>query len=557
MKKSLLKKAVLIYPKFSGETFWSLRKSIEMYVPKNKFGLPRAQSPPLGLLSICGVLKKYYNVILLDRNVDPRASSLKKLISDENVCFVATGGMIGQEEDALHIAKVTKEFGKPFVIGGPFVDKKILGKSPLNGMDVIAVEGEAELVIEDILKDLLNKNFGTYYEGKHCLAKEFLVPDFSFINPNDYMSMAVQFSRGCPFSCEFCDITLRFGKGPRYIPEKKINEQFKQLYKLGWRGPIFIVDDNLTAYPSKAIETLKSVQKIEKELNHQFPKTTQVSLELSDDQMKELRNLLRETNFNMLFIGVETNNLESLKETKKNQNLRGEKTLKEKISLISRETKAGVMIGIIFGFDHDTLDSGGSLIEFCNSLPCATIMAGNMKIVPKTPLWERLVKEDRLNVSNFGSGNNSDGVFNFIPYNFSVEEGEKKFVEIQKGIYNEKAYFNRLMGQLKISGPSMAIPKVSIKESIYSIFKIFTKENARMYRKYLPTAIKIAYNRFGVKGITKMGHVIGIYLAMCSRYAHSEFMVHYLEEQVSKRKYEDWQKHSWKEMQERKGLLDN
>ena len=545
-------KAVLIYPKFYGNTFWSFKKSLELYVPKNEFGLPKRSLPPLGLMGLFRYLKPYYKkLILIDRNVDPRR--LRKIIS--NADHVYMGGMSAQEKGLMEDAKIIKDLGKPLILGGPIVDRTILEKEPLKSMKIIAVQNESELVMEDVLKDLSEKKFGNYYVGEHCRANDYFEPDFSCINLNNYISMAIQIGRGCPWNCEFCDITARFGRKARYSSKEKIRRQIKQLYDLGWRKDIFIVDDSFTALPwvPFAIESLKTLYEIEEELGHHFFKSAQVSLDLSNESenMREVRYWLKKTNFNMLFVGVETNNIESLKETGKNQNLfqgKKERSLKEKLAFISKETGAGVMLGIIHGFDNDTRESVDSLIDFINSTHCSIVMPGLLSAMPYTRLGDRIKKEGRFRKGDLGC--NTDGIMGFVPYNFSIEEAERDYVKILERIYSEKAYFKRIEREINFFNPQSTKGVISIKEGIHFALNLMTKKYAGIYWKNLGMANRIARKNSRFLS-PKYKSLMGLYFARCSRYTHFRSMIEYLQRRLKRKKYEEWEKVSWKEMQEK------
>jgi len=550
--KKIARKAVLIYPRFNNDSFWSLQRTLKKYIPKNEFGLPKRTIPPLGLMGVADYTKPYYEKppVIIDRNVDPRP--LEKLIADADHIYM--GGMAAQEEDFLESARIIANAGIPLIKGGTIVDKEFLEKNPLINMrEKIAVENEAEMVMPNVIDDLANQRFGGYYKGIHTPPEKFFRPDFSSINMNNYMSMPIQVFRGCPFDCEFCDITTRFGRKIRMTPWEYTKSSIQQLYNLGYRGSIFFVDDQFIGNPRETIELLKRIYKLEEELDYHFPKYTQVSLNLSDNSqvMRELRYWFRKTNFTMDFIGVETNNKASLKETGKRQNLRGETSIEDKLSFISEETGAANTIAMIHGFDNDSTSSIKSLTKFINRTSSPTVMLSLLNALPYTRLWNRLEKQGRLMKET--SGNNSDGTINFIPHNFSAQQAERNYVKILQGIYNEKAFFTRVMRELELIEPKTQKNRMSLMESlnfgIYFLTRLFTKENKTTFMKYLPHAHKIAVKRFGF-GTPKYWATIGLDLAHCAKFTHFKGQTEYLEEQLQQRKYEPWQLYSWKEIQE-------
>jgi radical SAM superfamily enzyme YgiQ (UPF0313 family) len=542
MISKLAHKAVLIYPKFHGHTFWSFERTLAKYIARNEFGLPKRSLPPLGLMGLFNHLKPYYDHLeLIDRNVNPLP--LEELIREADHVYI--GGMIAQQRGLLEDARLVKDAGKILIAGGPIVDEH----SPLMTMADHLVENEAEMVIGDLLEGLFHNNAEKLYRGTHAPPERFFQPDYSSINLENYQSMSVQITRGCPFNCEFCDITARFGRKQRIAPQEHTADAFRQMSQLGWGGTVFIVDDNLIGNPVEAIRLLKNIHKVETEIGYRFPKYGEVSLNLSDDTpvMAELRKWFRKAYFIDNFIGVETNNTKALLETGKRHNLRGEKTPREKLKLISQETGSNMMMGIIYGFDSDTPESVDDLIDFINSTHVPTVMVGLLQALPNTNLWSRMKQEGRL--VERATGNNSDGTMNFIPYNISEEEAEQAYLRILEGIYEEDAFFTRVKKSLGLVDPEVKGSPTSNAEKIYSASRILTKDNCRIYWRHLKEAHKIAKERFGfnTKGYW---YIVAEYLTYCARYTHMKAQVGFIKEQIASRDYEQWQMLSWKKFQE-------
>ena len=192
--KKIARKALLVYPKFYSFTFWSFQHTLEKYFPKNEFGLPIRSLPPLGLMGLFNHLKPYYDIIeLIDRNVNPLP--LEKLIKGADHVYM--GGMIVQEKGFLEDAKTVKDAGKLLIAGGTIVSES----SPLMSLADHLVENESEMVIDDLLEGIKNGNAEKFYRGTHTPPEKFFQPDYSSINMKNYHSMAVQITRGCPFSC--------------------------------------------------------------------------------------------------------------------------------------------------------------------------------------------------------------------------------------------------------------------------------------------------------------------------------------------------------------------
>lgn len=542
MINKIANKAVLVYPKFYAHTFWSFERTLADYIPRNEFGLPKRSLPPLGLMGLFNYLKPYYDHLeLIDRNVNPLP--LEQLIKEADHVYI--GGMIAQQDGFLEDAKIVKDLGKTLIAGGTVVDEN----SPLMLLADHLVENEAEMVIDDLLDGLLHGNAEKFYRGTHTPPEKFFQPDYSCINLKNYQSMAVQITRGCPFNCEFCDITARFGKRQRIAPWEHTEKAFKQMFQLGWGGSVFVVDDNLIGNPKETIELLKKIYKIETEIGYRFPKYSEVSMNLSDDTpvMSELRKWFRKTRFIDNFIGVETNNVAALVETGKRQNLNGATSPQEKLELISKETGSNIMMGIIYGFDSDTMESAGNLIDFINSTHVPIVMVGLLQALHKTKLWDRMKQEGRL--IDQATANNSDGTMNFIPYNLSEKEAEENYLKILDGIYGEEAFFTRVKKMLKLINPELQDSLVSNYEKIYCGIRILTKENSLIYWRHLKKAHKIAKERFGIN--TKgYWYILTEYMTYCARYTHIKAQVQHLKEQVKSRYYDQWQSFSWREFQE-------
>ena len=546
MVKRVARKAVLIYPRFYGHTFWSFERTLAKYIRRSEYGLPKRSLPPLGLMGLFNHIKHYYDDIeLIDRNVNPLP--LEELIREADHVYM--GGMIAQQKGFLEDAEVVKNAGKLLIAGGTIVDEH----SPLMELADHLVENEAEMVIDDLLDGLFHGDAEKFYRGTHAPPERFFQPDYSSINLKDYMTMSVQITRGCPFNCEFCDITARFGRKQRMAPWEHTENAFRQIFELGWRNSVFIVDDNLIGNPTRAIALLKRIHRLETDIGYRFSKYSEVSVNLADETpvMSELRRWFHKAYFVNNFFGVETNNTEALIETGKKQNLHGQKSIQEKLAFVSKETGSKMMIGIIYGFDSDTSESVDSLIDFINKTHVPTVMVGLLQAMPKTKLWERMGKEGRLFVET--TGNNSDGTMNFIPYNISEREAEQNYVKILRGIYSEEAYFARVKRALNLIDPRLEDKPTPYTGKIYSGLcsglRILIKENSSTYWHYLKEAHKIARKRFGFNS-EGYWYILTEYLTYCARYTHMKAQTKYMEKQIESRDYKQWQMFSWRTFQE-------
>lgn len=534
-------KAVLIYPEFdTQDTFWSYAQSLKMYAPPSEFGLPKRLLPPLGLMGLFNHLKPYYDELcLIDKNIDPR--SISEFIADADHVYI--GGMMAQEQSLIKLALEVKKVKKVLIVGGTAISPQ----SPLMQIADHLLENEAEGVIDELLEGLGKDNAKKYYKGGFNSPENFFQPDYAAINMQNYVHMAVQISRGCPERCEFCDIPSRFGKAFRVTPWQKTEQSFQQMKDLGWTGQVFIVDDNFIGHPRKALEVLKSLYKIGEKIGYHHPKYTELTLRLADESpvMAELRHWFHKANFINGFYGVETPNEASLLETDKRQNLRGDRSLVEKLRFISEQTGAGVMMGMIYGFDHDSDESVQEFIDFVNASHAPIVMAGLLNALPCTPLITRMQGEGRMIKAS--SGNNSDGIINFIPYNFSVQQAEQNYLRILQGIYHPQAYFKRVMRHLELIDPDLQSNYRAGNESLAYLYKILSKKHALTYWRYLPAALTIANRRCGFNTLGYIA-IVAEFFSLCGQYTHFSSQINAQRENIAQRNYSDSQSISWREL---------
>mgnify|MGYP000459211016 CR=1 FL=1 len=542
MVKKIADKAVLIYPEFdTQDTFWSYQRSLKIYAQTSEFGLPKRLLPPLGLMGLFNHLKPYYEQLsLIDKNIDPRP--LAQLLADADHVYM--GGMLAQQQSMLTLASEIKTLGKVLIVGGT----AITPNSPLIEIADHLIENEAEGVIDELLQGLTEGHAKQYYKGVISSPEQFFQPDYASVNLKNYVHMAVQISRGCPEKCEFCDIPSRFGKAFRVTPWQKTAASFKQLKQLGWVGQVFVVDDNFIGNPRKALEVLKQLYQIGEDIAYHHPKYTELSLRLADDSelMAELRHWFRKAHFINGFYGVETPNKASLLETEKHQNLRGEKSLVDKLRFISQQTGAGVMMGMIYGFDHDSNESVQEFIDFVNASHSPIVMAGLLNALPYTGLMARLQKQGRLIQSS--SGNNSDGIINFIPNNFSVRQAEQNYLKILQGIYQPAVYFQRVMRHLELIDPDLQSQYRAQESSLLPLVKLLSSENALVFWHYLPQAMACAKRRckFNSEGYRV---ILAEFFSLCGQYTHFRHQIKVQQNNIAQRHYQHLQKYSWKELQ--------
>jgi radical SAM superfamily enzyme YgiQ (UPF0313 family) len=418
-------KVLLVYPEFP-DTFWSFKHALPFEGKRSSF-------PPLGLLTVSAMLPKHWQKRLVDLNVE----RLKDSDLDwADVVFF--GAMIVQGPSLKDQMARAKRRGRRTVVGGPITSAPDAAISQADHV----VEGEAEDLIARLASDLERGTAQPYY--KATLMPDVTrvpLPDLHLARLGRYSSMSVQFSRGCPFTCEFCDIIEIYGRRPRTKTPDQVCAEFDQLYQLGWRGSVFMVDDNFIGNKNKVKALLPRV--IQWMHDHRFPFTlyTEASLNLAEEE--DLLAMMREAHFTRVFLGIETPVAESLKETTKFQNLR--KDLLESVKLI-QAYGLEVMGGFIVGFDNDPPDVFDRQIEFIRKAAIPLSMVGLLNALPNTQLWRRLKAEGRLLKASLGS--NTD--LNFIP-RMDAKELVDGYRRILQTIYSPREYFQRasdFLGQL-------------------------------------------------------------------------------------------------------------
>jgi radical SAM superfamily enzyme YgiQ (UPF0313 family) len=339
-----------------------------------------------------------------------------------------------QRDSALEIIERCRSHGRKIVAGGPLFTAS---HDEFEGIDHFVL-GEAEITLPLFLEDLKRGQPKPLYipEERPSMALT-PMPDWDLIRMKDYMTMSVQYSRGCPFDCEFCDISVLFGRKVRTKSSESIISEMEELYRRGWRGGIFFVDDNFIGNRAKLKrEVLPAMIEWQKNRKYPYYLTTETSIDLADDD--ELMEMMSMAGFQSVFVGVESPNDESLKECNKSQN-RG----RDMVASIRKMQRAGfeVLGGFILGFDSDPPSIFDRLTEFIKESGIVTAMVGLLNAPRGTKLYRRMKGEGRL-VKDI-SGNNTDMTMNFIP-----KMDRKKLIEgyrrIITDIYSARPYYRRI-----------------------------------------------------------------------------------------------------------------
>ena len=415
-------KILLVYPKYP-DTYWSFKHAL-------RFISKKAAVPPLGLITVSAMLPGNWQKKLVDMNVTTLTS--KDILWAD---YVFISAMYIQKESVDQVLKECKKYNAKIVAGGPLFTQEYNNYPQIDHF----ILNEAEITLSPFLKDLesghsLKKIYNTDEYADLTMTP---VPDYHLLSMKDYALMNIQVTRGCPFACDFCEITSLLGHKVRMKKTHQIINELEALYALNWRGPVSIVDDNFIGNKKEVKNNLlpamhKWMQK------HKYPFTfnTQTSVDLADNE--ELMTLMTETGFSSTFIGIETPDEMSLKECKKIQN--NNRNLLDSVKKIQ---KAGIQVsgGFIVGFDSDSPSVFQRQIDFIQQSGIVSAMVGLLNAPKNTKLYERLDAENRLTVE--ATGNNTDMSMNFVPkMNYQdLMEGYKKII---RNIYTAKPYYKRI-----------------------------------------------------------------------------------------------------------------
>lgn len=416
---------LLIYPPIP-DTFWSFKHAL-------KFVGKKVSCPPLGLATIAAMLPENWNPRLTDLNI--RELSLDDLVWAD---YALISAMTVQRESSRKAIKLCKDAGLTVVAGGPLftVEHELFPE-----VDHFVLN-EAELTLPEFLRDLFQGRAKRVYStDAYADIGQTPVPRWDLLELDQYVTMSVQYSRGCPFNCDFCNVTALLGRTPRNKSAAQMIAELDGLYAQGWRGGVFFVDDNLIGNKRRLkTELLPALIKWRKDKKG-VPFGTEASINMADDE--ELLAMMVEAGFDTVFIGIETPNEASLAECGKGQNIH-----RDLIRDVKRIQRFGIQVqgGFIVGFDHDDPDIFSRLVEFIQKSGIATAMVGLLQAPPGTRLFNRLKQAGRLRECI--SGDNVDGTTNILPV-MSLESLRDGYKDILRNIYAPKAYYQRVITFLR------------------------------------------------------------------------------------------------------------
>ncbi|UCG83430.1 MAG: DUF4070 domain-containing protein [Dehalococcoidia bacterium] len=416
-------KALLVYPRYP-DTFWSFRHALRIAGKKASF-------PPLGLLTVAAMLPDDWDKKLVDMNVSPLSNDDIKWAD-----YVFISAMVVQKDSVREVIERCKRFDTKIVAGGPLFTA---GYEYFSDVDHLVLD-EAEITLAPFLEDLEKGCAQHIYTSKERpdITKT-PIPQWSLLDMKKYSSTNIQYSRGCPYNCEFCDIIILNGNMPRTKSREQIIAELDALYNRGWRDGIFIVDDNFIGNKKKLkAEILPAIIEWQKARKYPSMLLTETSINLADDE--ELMYLMVEAGFDTVFIGIESPNEDSLVECSKHQNIK-----RDLVASVKKIQNHGLQVqgGFILGFDNDPLSIFRSQINFIQRSGIVTAMVGLLNAPPETRLYQRLKKENRLLEITTISGDNTDCTMNFVP-KMDRETLLNGYKSILATIYSSKEYYRRV-----------------------------------------------------------------------------------------------------------------
>jgi len=476
MKKET-KNILLIYPKYS-KTFWSFEYVMKILGRK-------AAYPPLGLLTVSSMLPGHWDKKLIDLNTNELNGS-----DIDWADYVFISGMIVQKESALKVIERVRQSGRPLVGGGPLFSTGSIDASLVDHLFL----GEAEDSIKDFVKDVHQDSLKKVYSTPgYPDIKKTPVPDWKLINIFSYHSMSLQYSRGCPFNCEFCDVVVLNGRIPRTKTKYQVISELDALYSLGWRGSLFFVDDNLIGNRSKLKNViLPAIIEWQQSKRYPFSFNTQVSINLSDDE--ELIKLMVDAGFTTVFIGIETPDETSLEECSKYHN-KG----RDLVGSVKKLQNSGLEVqgGFIVGFDSDTPSIFQRQIDFIQKSGIVTAMVGLLTALPQTKLYKRLSNANRI--TNESSANNTSfSTMNFKP-KMEIKTLFSGYKRIFETIYNPRDYNERIKIFIREFKPPkrkvlrIKIQKFHLRALFGSMWYLGIKNSGRKYFWLLLLWVSVKY----------------------------------------------------------------
>jgi radical SAM superfamily enzyme YgiQ (UPF0313 family) len=415
-------KILLVSPKIP-DTFWSFKHAL-------KFVSKKAAEPPLGLLTVAAMLPADWQKRVVDLNV--------RALTDNDVLwadYVFLSAMSIQEASARAVIEQCRRLGRKTVAGGPLFTSRY---DEFEGIDHLVLN-EAEVTLPAFLDDLAHSRAKPLYTSSQWAdLRTTPIPLWELIELRDYAIMNIQYSRGCPFDCEFCDITVLYGRTPRTKSAEQIIAEMDRLRMLGWQGHVFFVDDNFIGNKARLKkELLPALIEWMERNGHPYTLSTEASINMADDE--ELMRLMFRAGFESVFVGIESPNESSLLECKKTVNRN-----RDLLSSVHAIQDSGIQVhgGFIVGFDHDPPSIFDTLIAFIRDSGIVTAMVGILNVPRGSRLYQRLVQEGRL--LKISSGDNTEFSLNFKP-RMNPEALLSGYHKVLATIYSPREYYARIL----------------------------------------------------------------------------------------------------------------
>ncbi len=477
-------KVLFVYPEYP-VTFWSFKYSL-------KFISKKASLPPLGLITVAAMTPDSWEKKLVDLNAEKLD---ERILKDYDFCFISA--MAVQRKSAREVISLCKKHGVKIVAGGPLFTTE---PEKFDDVDYLVLN-EAEITLKEFLHDLEHgKPKHIYATAEWADIKTTPPPQWDLLNKKYYASMSLQFSRGCPFNCEFCDIPFLYGRMPRTKTAEQMVRELESLYQWGWRGDLFFVDDNFIG--NKRVlkkEVLPAMVEWMRKRNYPFSIITEASLNLVDDE--ELMDLMINAGFNRVFVGIETPNEDSLKEANKFANLR--RNLLESVRIL-HEHGFIVHSGFILGFDSDKPSIFDLMIRFIQNSAITVAMVGLLNAPRGSKLYEKLKLQKRL-LGDI-TGDNTDFSTNIIP-KMGLDTLVAGYKKVVSTIYSPAEYYKRVkkfLTEYKLPRRELVdVNWTNIKAFLKSLFVLGIKDRGRKYYwklllwtifkrpKYLPITVTL------------------------------------------------------------------
>lgn len=464
-------RALLVSPEMP-PTYWSMRYALPFLGRKAAF-------PPLGLLTVAAMLPSDWDLRLVDLNVEPLSRR-----DVEAADLILTSSMLVQRPSLERLLAFCGPFGKPIVAGGPYPTQC---HGVIQGVDHFVL-GEAEVNLPPFLRDFAEgRALACYDDRAHPDLAGTPPPRYDLARRDRYVGAALQYSRGCPHACEFCDIVELFGHTPRTKSAAQFLRELDQLYGGGWRGSLFIVDDNFIGNRREVRDLLPALTEWQAQRGFPFSLFTEASLDLADDGA--LMDAMVDAGFNMVFVGLETPDQGTLAAVHKRQNCHAD--LLDSVKAIQAKGLE-VSGGFILGFDQDREDIFDRQIRFIQAAAIPTAMVGLLTALPGTRLAERLSEEGRLLEMSSGGNNTHDLALNFVP-RMEAARLRLGYMRVIEAIYTPRPYFRRclqLITRMKAAKVSRRrIRFMEVRAFLHSLVRQSFSRYAAAYWTYLVKAL--------------------------------------------------------------------